>query len=417
MAKGTATDNDMDGNPRGKDQSWYWRRTHIYQMEQENFSSRVLVDVFKESDEEERERSVHVSHYFWTVEANRRLINQQIEKENKGKKKDRIGNRSERSINDLNREDMDEIVEDLDVEPPEIEVPIHPYAAVFDLRRHLRLKIHVDYLSEYIYDTEISEKLILPKYLKDLVAMLIEHKGTTFNDIIEGKGGGAVVLLCGPPGTGKTLTAEVYAEAEQKGLYSVQCSQLGTDPEYLEDELLKIFTRTQRWGAVLLLDEADVYVRSRGSDLDQNAIVGVFLRVLEYQNNVLFLTTNRPDDVDDAIASRCVARLNYKIPNAEDQTKIWRVLADVSNVNIDDGIIRQIVVDNPDLSGRDVKNLLKLACLVSSNIEIPISPKVVKFVRQFKPTQSSTGSSDEIVELDLKLGGKPFRPRFTRGTV
>jgi SpoVK/Ycf46/Vps4 family AAA+-type ATPase len=274
------------------------------------------------------------------------------------------------------------------------------------------LKIHVDFLSEYIYDSEISEKLILPKYLKDLVAMLIEHSGANFSDIIEGKSGGAVVLLCGPPGTGKTLTAEVYAEAEQKGLYSVQCSQLGTDPENLEDELLKIFTRAQRWDAVLLLDEADVYVLSRGSDLQQNAIVGVFLRVLEYQSNILFLTTNRPDDVDDAIASRCVARLNYKIPNAGDQAKIWNVLANAFNVNLGDEVIQQIVSDNPDLSGRDVKNLLKLACLISINRKTPISKKIVRFVRQFKPTQSS-GVPGEIEELE-DLPRCKIKPKFIK---
>lgn len=411
LAKGTATDQDMDGNPDGRNSSWYWTRAHVYQMGQDNLANRVLIDVFRENEEKERERDVHVSHYFWAVEGNKRLINQQIEKES-GKRRKEGG----RNIEDLSRKDMDEMVEDLDIEPPEIEIPIHPYVAIFDLRRHLRLKIHVNCLSEYIYDIEISEKLILPKYLKDLVAMLIEHKGAAFNDIIEGKSGGAVVLLSGPPGTGKTLTAEVYAEAEQKGLYSVQCSQLGTDPECLEDELLKIFTRAHRWGAVLLLDEADVYVRSRGSDLQQNAIVGVFLRVLEYQSNVLFLTTNRPEDVDDAVASRCVARLNYKVPSAEDQAKIWRVLAGLSDIHIDDKTIQEIVSDNPDLSGRDVKNLLKLGYLVSSNMEISISPKVIKFVRQFKPTQSLTASSGEIVELDLKLGGKPFRPRFARMT-
>jgi hypothetical protein len=411
LAKGTATDKDMDGNPSGRDSSWYWRRTHVYQMENESFPSRVLIDIFKETNEEEREREVDVSHYFWVVEANRRLIYQQIKKERRGKKKEDRG----RNIEDLDREDMDEVVESLDVEPPEIEVPIHPYVAVFDLRRHLRLKTHVDYLAEYVYDPKISEKLILPKYLKDLVSMLIEYSGTSFGDIVEGKGGGAVVLLCGPPGTGKTLTAEVYAEAEQKGLYSVQCSQLGTDPENLEDELLKIFTRAQRWGAVLLLDEADVYVRSRGSDLQQNAIVGVFLRVLEYQNNVLFLTTNRPEDVDDAVASRCVARLNYKVPNAEDQAKIWKVLADISKIHLDDELVRQIVEDNSDVSGRDVKNLLKLACLISNSRKIPISVKVVRFVRQFKPTQAVVPNQIEGFEEEMPILRMPvMRGKFER---
>jgi len=401
LARGIATDEGMDGNPSGRDSSWYWRRVHNYKMEESGNLSRVLIDVFKEDEERDRERDVHVDHWFWTIQSNIQLIKQ------RGRKKDNED------------EEEEELIEDLDVDPPEIEIPIHPFIGVFDLRRHLRLRIHVDFLSEYIYDSDISEKLILPKYLKDLVSMLIEYSGISFGDIVEGKGGGAVVLLCGPPGTGKTLTAEVYAEAEQKGLYSVQCSQLGTDPENLEDELLKIFTRAHRWGAVLLLDEADVYVRSRGSDLQQNAIVGVFLRVLEYQNNVLFLTTNRPEDVDDAVASRCVARLNYKIPSAEDQAKIWRVLADISKVDLSDEIIQQVVVDNPDLSGRDVKNLLKLACLISNSREIPISVKIVKFVRQFKPTQSNSAVAsneiEELGEITEEMKKRVLKRKFSRG--
>ena len=46
----------------------------------------------------------------------------------------------------------------------------------------------------------------------------------------------------------------------QRPLYSVQCSQLGLEPADLERELLKIFTRAARWNAILLLDEADVYI-------------------------------------------------------------------------------------------------------------------------------------------------------------
>ena len=47
-----------------------------------------------------------------------------------------------------------------------------------------------------------------------------------------------------------------------------------------------------------------------------NAVVGVFLRVLEYFNGLLFLTTNRVDDIDEAIVSRCIALIRYHAPDA-----------------------------------------------------------------------------------------------------
>ena len=44
--------------------------------------------------------------------------------------------------------------------------------------------------------------------------------------------------------------------------------------------------RAQRWGAVMLIDEADVYIKRRDDDITMNAVVGVFLRVLEYFNGL-----------------------------------------------------------------------------------------------------------------------------------
>lgn len=114
--------------------------------------------------------------------------------------------------------------------------------------------------------------------------------------------------------------------------------------------------------------------------------------MLEYQGNVLFLTTNRPDDVDDAIASRCIARLDYTMPSAEDQKKIWRVLADASKVKLCDKTIDKIVAQSPGISGRDVKNLLKLASLLARSEEKDITPEMVEFAKKFKPTQSKTVS-------------------------
>lgn len=366
-AVGTATD-DLDGNNKRED-SWYWRHTNTINLNLHGEPSRVVVDVFIE-DEKTRDRDdddEDVNDYFWLSESNSQYA------------KARLADTED----DFEEE---EIAEDLDIEKPVIEVPIHPMMAVFDLKRHLRLRIHISYLTEYVYDTNIANKLVIPEEQKALVKMLINHKSSIFTDIIAGKAGGAVVLLTGKPGVGKTLTAEVYAESEKRALYSVQCSQLGTDPNELEDELLKVFTRAKRWNSVMLLDEADVYVHERGNDMQQNAIVGVFLRVLEYQSTVLFLTTNRPDDVDDAIASRCIARLNYTVPDADSQAKIWRILASASNIRIPTAAIAEIVKANGALSGRDVKNLMKLAhMMVGAGGEI--TSKNVEFVKQFKPTK------------------------------
>jgi len=68
-------------------------------------------------------------------------------------------------------DDDEELLESLDVETPELEIPVHPYLIVFDLKKHLRLKIHVSYIADYKYDKAIIDRLILPEefyYLQTL---------------------------------------------------------------------------------------------------------------------------------------------------------------------------------------------------------------------------------------------------------
>ncbi|MDP2364404.1 MAG: hypothetical protein Q8M94_11635, partial [Ignavibacteria bacterium] len=85
LASGMATDKDMDGNPSGRDSSWYWHRTNHYKMERDGSSGRVLIDIFKEEEGRDRDREVHVDTWFWTVESNMRLIKQKGGKEDRGK--------------------------------------------------------------------------------------------------------------------------------------------------------------------------------------------------------------------------------------------------------------------------------------------------------------------------------------------
>jgi len=379
-ATGTATD-DLDGNK--KSDRWYYRSVQTIKLDKEGEPSRVVIDVFQEEDEEKssggygRRRRESFDSTFWATDLSK--WDDEVDPEAP-----------------VNVEEDEEIVDEEEVES--IEIPIHPMVATFDMRRHVRLKVHISQLTKYEYDSELGGKLILPVEERELVSILIGGAGG-FKDIVKGKSGGAVILCAGPPGTGKTLTAEVYSEMMERPLYTVQCSQLGLTAEQLEGELLKVFARSARWGAILLLDEADVYVSKRGVDLQQNAIVGVFLRTLEYYRGVLFLTTNRKDLVDDAIASRCVARIDYGVPTLKDQRKIWRVLADTAEIEITDKVIDEVSDEMKDLTGRDVKNLLKLASMVSEAKDKPITVKMIKYVKRFKPTMTYNGASPAEVTV------------------
>lgn len=89
---------------------------------------------------------------------------------------------------------------------------------------------------------------------------LVHTQSMISTDFRQGKGRGLVAVLHGPPGTGKTLTAEGIAELLKRPLYMVSVGELGTNPHQLETELNKILDVAHSWGAVLLLDEADVFL-------------------------------------------------------------------------------------------------------------------------------------------------------------
>lgn len=263
-------------------------------------------------------------------------------------------------------------------------LPIHPVFEMFDLDEHADYRVHVNNTEPYVYDDTVDEKLVLPVDIKDFLAVLIEHSKNHFEDIVGGKEGGTIVLISGEPGIGKTLTAEVYSEKMHRPLYRVQSSQLGINVEKVEENLKEVLQRAERWGAILLLDEADVYIHERGTDIKQNAIVGVFLRVLEYYRGVLFMTTNRGTTVDDAIISRTTAQFQYERPSTDDQKRLWRVMTDQNKIDLTDLEIIRIVADNPHLTGRDIKNLLKLAMVSSANTGKRVSQDTIKFVSKFK---------------------------------
>ncbi|MDL2284718.1 ATP-binding protein [Oxalobacter sp. OttesenSCG-928-P03] len=263
-------------------------------------------------------------------------------------------------------------------------IPIHPKIFCFNLETHTTMWIHVNNLTEYVYNPGLRDKLVLPEEHRDLVDILTQDMDVLMEDIIVGKSGGTTILCKGSPGLGKTLTAEVYAEVAHRPLYRVHSGQLGVLSVDVEVNLDKILKRAQRWGAVMLIDEADVYIRRRGNDMDHNAVVAAFLRTLEYFHGLLFLTTNRVEDVDDAIASRCIATIVYEVPGPEDARRIWKVLADQFEFKLSDKLIASLVRHFGGISGRDIKELLKLTAKWCRQKNVRPSLKVFRSCAQFR---------------------------------
>lgn len=244
-------------------------------------------------------------------------------------------------------------------------IPEHPLVRVFDLKNHEFFWVHSECMTPYEYNTALRDKLILPESHRDLLDVLTSDLGAFVEDIVEGKSAGNVILCKGVPGVGKTLTAEVYAELIKRPLYAIRSGSLGTTADAIDKNLQEIFQLAKRWRCVLLLDEADVFVTQRGTNIEQNAIVAEFLRALEYFDGLLFMTTNRPGDIDDAIEARCAAIIHYEVPGPTDAEKIWLVMAKQQDTTLSAELISQLLATFPGIAPRGIKMLLRLTLRVA----------------------------------------------------
>jgi len=273
-------------------------------------------------------------------------------------------------------------------------VPEHPVTGVFDLSDHVFYLAHANLLTPYVWDKSLGDKLVLPQSHRDLLDILTHDLDAFLGDIIEGKSAGNIILAKGVPGVGKTLTAEIYSEIIEKPVYSIMTGGLGTTAKEIEENLKTIFARQKRWGCILLLDESDVFVKTRGDNIEQNAIVAEFLRVLEYFDGLLFMTTNRPDDIDEAIISRCAAIIHYDVPSADLRERVWKVLLTNYGAKLTDHDILRLVNLFPKIAPRDVKMLSRLALRTAKFKDIPLSVDIFRQCAVFRAIEIA---EEEIV--------------------
>ena len=189
-------------------------------------------------------------------------------------------------------------------------------------------------------------------------------------------------------------TVECVAEKENRPLYMVTCGDLGTEPYELERRLKETFGYAVNWNAVLLLDEADVFLQERDiHDLKRNALVSVFLRQLEYFDGVLFLTTNRPGSLDEAFQSRIHITIGLPELHAESQMKVWSIFVKDLAIGEAEKIailkhVKEDIEKNGNLNGRQIRNAVRTAIAIAAQKKEQVSEHHIKDVlgigRDFK---------------------------------
>ena len=174
--------------------------------------------------------------------------------------------------------------------PNEVLMLLPPRVFGFALLNRKWYAFDIDRVEDIKNTDQTFDHLVLPPKHKKIMRALVQNhtRGSTTNelkadsvdedfsmDLIRGKGKGLIILLHGVPGVGKTSTAESVAAQTRRPLFSITCGDIGTTASKVEKCLNDYFDMAHKWGCVLLLDEADVFLakREKGGDLERNGIV------------------------------------------------------------------------------------------------------------------------------------------------
>ena len=164
----------------------------------------------------------------------------------------------------------------------------------------------------------------------------------------------------------------------------MSAGDLGLDSSNVESSLSNVLEMCTKWNAVLLLDEADVFLEQRSAhDLERNKLVSssyalyhtihhlahtstVFLRMLEYYEGILFLTTNRVDNIDAAFQSRIHISMEYQELSTSSRRHVWSNFLSAGGTKthgFSDADLDKLA--EYLMNGREIKNVLKTAQLLA----------------------------------------------------
>ncbi|CAM9643844.1 unnamed protein product [Discosporangium mesarthrocarpum] len=180
------------------------------------------------------------------------------------------------------------------------------------------------------------------------------------------------ILLCGKPGTGKTMLAKAIAKEFRATFINVRQSSLLS--KWYGDSnkhVAAIFSLAKKLSpSIIFMDEIDGLMRTRGGvgeDIHMLNLKAEFMSLwdgvlTDNKRTVLVLgTTNRPQDVDEAILRRLPRQFEVQPPrNPQQRKEILKLLMSgwdlAQDVNLD-----RLADLTPEYSGSDLKELCNAA--------------------------------------------------------
>ena len=182
---------------------------------------------------------------------------------------------------------------------------------------------------------------------------------------------GIKALFAGESGTGKTLAGQVLARELGLELYRIDLATVVS--KYIgetEKNLNEVFDAAEGSNAILFFDEADALFGKRSEVKDAhdryaNIEVAYLLQKMEGYPGAVILATNLRQNVDDAFLRRLDFIVDFPFPDAEDRTKIWRLLLP-ETAPVADDVDLDFLADRFRLSGGGIRNCSVAAAFLAA---------------------------------------------------
>lgn len=205
--------------------------------------------------------------------------------------------------------------------------------------------------------------VILPDETKEKMDFFLKtYKSDAFQklgvDKVIKKGKGLSFLFYGPPGTGKSMLAEAIASSVGMKMLVVETPKifscwLGQTDKNIQ----KMFERAKEDNLVLLLDEADSLLYSRGlvSAYHTVRFTNVMLTELERFDGIAVFTSNMDDLLDEAMERRIALKVKFDLPKPKERAYIWESHMP-PKVKLAEDVDFNLLGEKYDFSGGEIKN-------------------------------------------------------------
>jgi SpoVK/Ycf46/Vps4 family AAA+-type ATPase len=175
------------------------------------------------------------------------------------------------------------------------------------------------------------------------------------------------ILLFGPPGTGKTMLAKAVATESGANFIAISMSSIASKWFGEGEKYTKaLFTLASKISpCIIFIDEVDCLLGRREKQGEHDAMRKIKnefmmmwdgLKSKDSERIIVLAATNRPHDLDDAVLRRLPRRLLVDLPDAENRTKILKVILKDEDLNPDVDI-EEIAKSTKGYSGSDLRNL------------------------------------------------------------